>query len=421
VPPVIEHPHSEFRSIVGGFVYQGRRFPELRDAYLYGDHETGKVRAFRYEQGRIVWQKELADSTIKFLCIAADHHGELYLPDFLGGEIFRLTEAPRAARQAEFPRRLSDTGLFASTAGREPMPGVILYDVNSPLWSDGAEKERFLALPGDSQIVFHPDRSWEFPDGTVLVKTFSLPLSGRAQEALSPVETRLLTQYEGQWLGYSYRWNADGSDAELVEAAGIDRDYDVEDAHAAGGVRRQRWHFPSRAECMVCHTRAASYVLGVTTAQMNRTVEVGGRRQNQLKHLERLGIFRGLLEPNPDEYARLCDPYDTAYSVGQRARSYLHSNCSHCHVADGGGNARLELGFRTSVAAMGLVGARPQHTTFDVPDALLVCAGDAGRSILVHRVGRVGAGRMPPLASSVVDQRAVELLTDWINALAPDP
>ena len=109
---------------------------------------------------------------------------------------------------------------------------------------------------------------------------------------------------------------------------------------------------------MVCHTRAANYVLGLSTPQMNRAYRYGDVEENQLVVLERLGVFRDPLPRRPAEMAALADPLDASASVDARARSYLHANCSYCHVSAGGGNARLELETTTPLEKMNLVGER---------------------------------------------------------------
>jgi hypothetical protein len=102
----------------------------------------------------------------------------------------------------------------------------------------------------------------------------------------------LLTRQQGKWVGYSYCWNDEQTDAELVAAAGVDRVFEIRDAAAPGGVRKQTWHYPSRTECMVCHSRAANFVLGLTELQMNKDHDYGGAVDNQLRTLEHLGVFR---------------------------------------------------------------------------------------------------------------------------------
>lgn len=100
------------------------------------------------------------------------------------------------------------------------------------------------------------------------------------------------------WLGYTYVWNEDQTDAELLAAEGLDRELTIKDAAATGGQRKQIWRFPSRAECTLCHTMASKYVLGVTTLQMNRMHDYDGRLENQLKVLEKLGVLKDKL-PKP--------------------------------------------------------------------------------------------------------------------------
>jgi putative heme-binding domain-containing protein len=114
------------------------------------------------------------------------------------------------------------------------------------------------------------------------------------------------------------------------------------------------------------------------------------------------------------------DPYDPHESLEARARSYLHANCSVCHVEAGGGNSKMELGFTTKPERMNLFSARPQHDTFEINNAMLVFPGDPDRSILYQRLSRRGPGQMPPLVSTVVDERAVALFRDWIRQMQPE-
>jgi hypothetical protein len=120
--------------------------------------------------------------------------------------------------------------------------------------------------------------------------------------------------------------------------------------------------------------------------------------------------------PRPaDRYPRLVDPYDKRSDLGARVRSYLHANCAQCHVTAGGGNSPIDLEFTTPRDKMRLVGARPQHQTFDIADALVITPGNAEKSVLYQRVSRRGPGQMPPLATSLVDRAAVDLLREWID------
>ena len=416
VLPTAEHHHSEARSLTGGIVYWGPALPELHGTYLYGDYSTGKIWGIRHDGTRKTFHQELADTTLQIAGFGEDHSGELLIVDH-GGGLYRLEPTPPQPETPRFPRRLSETGLFAEVGSHNVRPGVLPYDVNAPLWSDGAHKERWLAIPGDGRIGYKRTRGWEFPEGTVLVKSFALELEAGRPKTRRWIETRLLTRQQGEWVGYSYVWNDAQTDAELVGKAGRDIEYAVRDPAAEGGVRRQVWHYPSRAECMVCHSRAANFVLGLTEHQMNRDHDYGAFRMNQLELLERLEMFDRDLPKRPVALERLVDPSDAKADLGLRARSYLHANCAICHVAAGGGNAAMDLEINAKPNEVRVVDARPVHTTFGIEEARLVAPGDPERSLLLHRVARRGHGQMPPLASALVDHEAVALLRAWIEQL----
>lgn len=435
--PIVEHPHSDFRSITGGYVYRGSRLPELAGAYIYADYDTGRVWSLRYDGRDVTEHRELVDTPLRIVSIVEDAAGELFLVDHVGGQLHRLIAAPPPApNRPPFPRLLSETGLFESVAEHKPAPGLIPYAVNSPLWSDGAIKERLMALPGESQIVFdgmlYPQpapgapHGWKFPDGTVLVKTFSLEMQAGDPASRRRVETRLLhfEQLGGSeevgdqyWKGYSYVWNDEQTDAVLVETQGVDRDYTIADSAAPGGSRVQKWHFPSRAECTLCHTMAAKYVLGVNTAQMNREFDYGGTVANQLATLEHLGVFTSPLPAPPAELPRLYDHNDPQFTLDQRARSYLESNCAHCHRKWGGGNAEFRLLATLPLEETGTVNVRAGHGNFNIAGAALLAPGKPELSLIHHRMTRLGLGRMPHVASNIVDAEAVKLIEEWIKGM----
>jgi uncharacterized repeat protein (TIGR03806 family) len=431
--PVVEHPHSECRALIGGVVYRGSRLPDLQGAYIYGDYETGTIWGVRVKDRKIVWHRELAHTRLKVVGFGEDAAGEVYVLDFLGGGVHRLEPADQTSHNRAFPRRLSETGLFSSVRDHRPAPGVVPYSVNASLWSDGAAKDRFLAVPGAGQIKWDCVQSpfvrnppgWGFPDGTVLVKTFSLDLAS-AGGATRRVETRLLhleklaptDRIEDHvWRGYSYVWNEEQTDAELVAAGGLDRPFAVQDSRAPGGSRQQVWHFPSRAECNICHSIAAKFVLGVNTLQMNREVSHHGSAVNQLAHLAELGMFAAPLPADPAQLPRLVDYEDEGLDREARARSYLHANCAHCHTWLGSGNSFFELQANLPLANLKIVGETPTHGEFGLPDAQLIAPGRPESSVLYHRMRAHGEGRMPPVASSVVDDRGSELIADWIRSL----
>jgi len=431
--PVVEHTHTEFRSLTGGFVYHGKKNPELQGAYIYGDFDTGRVWMLRYDKAadRVTDHKELAKTRLRIVAWGQDADGEVYALNFIDGGIYNLAPAPPAPKaQAEFPRKLSETGLFADVKTLTPEKGLVPYSVNSELWSDGATKERFLAIPGTAKIEFetvtYPQPApgsvpgWRFPDGTVLVKTFFLDTAAGKRTRL---ETRLLvaSRYGGTeeygdqvWNGYTYIWNDAQTDAELADIKGVDKEYSVK---AAGGDKKQNWHFPSRAECTMCHTVTAKYALGVNTAQMNKDHDYGGVVANQLATLEHLGIFDRKLPKPPEQLEKLADYRDTKADLDARARAYLHANCSHCHRKWGGGNAEFQLLSTLPLKDLGVIDVKPGQGTFDLKDPRILVPGDPDRSLIHHRMTRLGLGRMPHIASNVVDDEAVKLIRDWIKVM----
>jgi glucose/arabinose dehydrogenase len=458
-PPTIEHPHSEFRSLTGGVVYYGAKYPELRGAYVYGDYSTGKVWAMRHDGDKVLWHKELAQTRLAITGFGTDSRGELLVVDYRGdgrGGFYALEPTPSDLPASTFPRKLSDSGLFKSVKGHVIEEGMIPYSVNAVLWSDGAAKQRWLYLPADTKIDVTPSRGWNFPDRTTIVKSFYLDFEEGNPASRKWIETRFLTKQDGEWFGYSYAWDDAQTEGTLVAAAGADRDFTI---RTAAGRRTQTWHYPSRTECMVCHSRAANYVLGFSTVQFNKEQDYGGVKDNQLRVLEHLGLLRvnwyeevrgrlreearvrglsdaradayvdglcatrgqrspvtesALLAVPPAKYPRLVNSSDRKQDLGLRARSYLHSNCAQCHVEAGGGNAQMELEFTTPLDRMRVVNVRPVHDSYGIADARLVYPGHPEKSVLLHRVSHRRAGFMPPLATRLVDRAAVELLRDWI-------
>jgi glucose/arabinose dehydrogenase/mono/diheme cytochrome c family protein len=423
-PPAAEHHHSEARSLTGGRVYRGPRLPELVGAYVYGDWSTGRVWGIRHDGARATWHRELVDTPFNITGFGTDHNGELYIID-QGSGFYRLeptTEADRPSRP--FPTRLSQTGLFASVAHHRPHPAALPFEVAAPQWADGATMERFAALPGLERIEQKPQPNaggaWTLPNGSVLVQTLSLALAGDSgRPTRKRIETRLLARQQGEWTGYSYRWNVEQTDAELVASAGDAATFDVPDPAEPDGRREQVWRFPARAECLVCHSRASGFVLGFTPLQLDRDRDYGGIVDDQLRTFEHIGIFRGDLPRRREDRPRLVNPYETQAPREARVKSYLHVNCSTCHVKEGGGNARMELGLATPVGAMRVIDEVPMHDRFDIADARLVAPGSPERSVLFQRISRRGTGQMPPLMSTEVDRQAVGLIADWIRGLPP--
>lgn len=215
---------------------------------------------------------------------------------YLGGKLPSTT--PGGTGTAQPPALLSQVGAFSNMANLTPRSGLIPYTVNSPLWTDGAAKKRWMAIPNDGtadtaaeQISFSPTSSWVFPKGSVLVKQFDLPVNDSNPSVLRRMETRFLVHGEdGNYYGITYRWRADGSEADLLPDGDS---VDVNISTASGGTRTQTWSFPSRADCRTCHNAGAGRVLGARTWQLNGlfTYPATGRTDNQLRTLNQLNLL----------------------------------------------------------------------------------------------------------------------------------
>jgi len=494
--PVAEHSHAEARAMTGGLVYTGSALPELEGAYLYADYSTGRIWGIRHDGTQVTWHRLIADTPFNITGFGTDSQGEILICDHQpGGKggFYRLVPAPPASQdQPPFPTRLSESGLFADLATHRMVSGVVPYEPASPLWSDGTHKARFFALPPatgtdgtvvPAKIGVTNARGWNFPDGTVLVKSFAIDDVEGDASTRRWIETRFMLKEQGEWAGFSYEWNDEQTDAVLVAAEGKDRDFQIRTAdleNHADGRKTQQWHYPSRTECMVCHSRASNYVLGLCTVQLNHDYDYraplgeGHFTDNQLRTLEHLGLLEvnwwgdavgslygkavaagvpeqdrwgwvgrqmasldpaaktfperrsALLGKSPANTNGLVNPLDDSHPLEARARSYLHSNCSSCHVYAGGGNAQIDLEYLTAyetwpVAAMKAVGVKPLHATFDLPDATLIAAGHPERSVLFARMTRRGPGQMPQLATAIVDEQAVAVIRAWIESLVPKP
>ena len=417
--PTAEHPHSEARSITGGVVYYGLKWSELRGHYIYGDYGTGKIWSIKHDGEKQLALQEIADTPLAITGFATTHSGELLVVDHASG-FYRLERQPRTRPAAPFPQRLSETGLFVDSKTHEMHPGVLGYSVIASGWNDGATTERWMAVPGEEKVGFNQNGAWIFPNGTALVQTLTVQRES-ALGLAEPfrIETRIMLRQQNEWVGYSYKWNEAQTNAELVAKGGDRTTLRIADQKSPGGFRRHDWVFPSRADCMTCHSRAAGFVLGLTGLNTDRAHNFSGVNDNQLRTFSHIGFFNKPYK-RPDKKPRsLANPYDPTASLEQRARSYLHINCSGCHIQAGGGNSKMLLSLGTANDQMSLIGARPQHDTFGIQNAMLVSPGAPDQSVLLSRLNRRGRGQMPPLVSGAVDDAAVALFREWISGMQP--
>jgi cytochrome c551/c552 len=333
---------------------------------------------------------------------------------------------------------------------------AIHYEVNSPLWSDGAAKSRAFVLPVGGKIHVkdcRPDAGaaaladctspmgipngpadtgkWVFPVGTVMIKNFVF--DGKV------VETRLLMRVDAataaviqngtDWVGYNYAWNEAQTEATVVPGARTSVRFDT-------GTRTVTWNYPNFLDCIGCHNPAVG-TLGPENDQMNRVVDGG----NQIDTFVAMGLF-DTTAPKKPYAAALVEPYASAdlglagppagATLDEEARSYLSANCGFCHrpdVNDQGFDLRAGL----SLAAAGICGLAQQNGIPGMASAgvLDLAPGDHARSAMWIRMNTpvpasdpdetTDVGRMPPASSFVVDPQATALIGQWIDAIKSCP
>ncbi len=335
-------------------------------------------------------------------------------PLLLGSSRPRPAEALRAA-----PALLSATGLYSDTASGRIAPGNLAYVPQYPLWTDGAQKRRWIRLPPGGSIDGSDPDAWKFPVGTRIWKEFAW--GGRR------VETRMLERTRAGWLYATYAWDEAGTDAVLAPPAGLESRQEV----APG--RRHR--IPGVADCKDCHQGGRAEVLGFGTLELSPDRDpIAPHREPvsaedvTLPDLVRRGLLRGLPPRLLSEPPRIA----AATPRGRAALGYLHANCGICHDA-AGPIASIGLFLRWTARGQGppagpgwmAVGhlSRYRARGAGPGESRWIAAGEPSRSTIVARMADAApAARMPPLGTQLPDAEALDVVTAWIREdLAPAP
>ncbi len=407
IAPVLDYGRNEGGSVIGGYVYRGDAIPGLAGAYIYGDYVSSATWLLRYENGAITEHTQLGSVT-NVTSFSEDGAGNVYALSAHGG-VYRLQTTTEQVT-ANFPQRLSETGIFTDLTTLQVAEGIVEYEVNAPLWSDNARKKRWVAVPGTAQIDFAADAPWTFPVGTVLIKQFALEMTVGDPLSARRLETRIMLNTTAGWEAYTYKWNAAQTDAELLDGS-VAEIFNINDASVASGVRQQLYHYPNRNDCMRCHTQAAGRALGVNTRQLNRD----GVNGNQLSHFQQLGLFSQDIG-SPTQYTALPNPADASAPLSQRARAYLDSNCAVCHQPNGGTPTQLDLRYHMPITD--LLNASATQGGGRMNNNTLITPGAAANSVLWQRMNTLGGRlRMPPLGSQVRDEAGNALIKAWIDAM----
>ncbi len=310
--------------------------------------------------------------------------------------------------------RLSEYGFFRGNLKDQlPESGVLPYDLNMPLFSDYAQKKRFVVLPKGTNVNFNPDSVFQFPVGTILIKTFYfLNDERKVDQGFKNIETRLLVNDPDKgWMALTYVWNEAQTDAEL-EVAGDTRTIQYFDA--AGKKRTFEYVIPNTNQCKGCHNKREVMVpIGPSARQLNRPFDYGTKVENQLLHWQSLGHLAQL----PDLLAVGKSPTWTDPNLDAKARAYLDINCAHCHNKNGPASTSglyLEYDQRDSTAlgfgkAPVAAGKGSGNLQFDL------VKGKPKSSILWFRMQSRDPGvMMPELGRTLLHEEGLQLIKDWI-------
>ncbi len=429
----------------GGLFYRGSQWPSIDQQLIFADQNSGRIWALDYKSAGAPSEnftltdgvstpsnysvRLLLNSSVGIRQMTAGPTGEeIYMVD--GNRVFRLFNA--SAPNPEPPALLSQTGAFTNLATMTPREGLIPFEPASELWSDRAAKLRWIAVPNtagidgeydlaDEQITYSEDGSWAYPIGTVFIKHFALPSDLRNPEdpaSLVPLETRFSVRgANGTYFFFTYRWRADGSDADLINDA-ESAPFDITNLDGSPGT--QVWEYPSRAQCFECHQSNAGSVLGMKSRQLNHplTYPSTGITANQLTTFASLGIFdEGPDFETLDTLLTSVSIDDSSQGLEARVRSYLDSNCSFCHQPGSeAGRASFDALLNTPLSLTGIINGETEAGDLGATDAHIVTPGSPESSVLYLRDSSLNPNfRMPPVGRTLNDPDYLLILEAWIE------
>lgn len=308
------------------------------------------------------------------------------------------------------PERLSEYGFFeGALRDLKPAAGVFIYHINAPLFSDYAFKLRMIRLPESRRMQYHPTASFEFPEGTILIKNFYYPSDfARPEGERRILETRLLVLNQGEWQPLTYIWNDEQTEA-FLEIAG--QSLPVSWREKSGVLRTIDYSVPSVNQCRGCHLKGDNVMpIGPSARQLH----VG----DQLAEWSHSGLIDGL--PVASAIPRLANYEDVTQPLEDRARAWLEINCAHCHRPDGQGktsglhlmadvSSPLALGIGKAPVAAGKGSGGRRYS---------IVPGQPDESILVYRIESTDPGvMMPEMGRRLVHEEGVALIREWIQSL----
>lgn len=314
---------------------------------------------------------------------------------------------------------LSEYGFFkGDIKEQKPSDEVIPYALNTPLFSDYAEKLRFVKMPSGLTVSYNATEVLDFPVGTTIIKTFYYPNDFRdASKGRRLMETRLLMHETTGWKVLEYVWNDAQTDA-ILEVAGDTKE--VSYIYSDGKKKAHSYSIPNLNQCKGCHNRDEKLVpIGPSVRQLNGDFLYDSVAENQLLHWEKLGILKDMPDLKDCPKTAVWNKPETG-TLEERARAWLDINCAHCHNPKGPAmTSGLNLSVdETNPTALGInkkpVAAGRGSGNFDFD----IVKGNPNKSILVYRMKSTDPGvMMPEVGRRTTHKEGVELVKTWIKLL----
>jgi uncharacterized repeat protein (TIGR03806 family) len=326
---------------------------------------------------------------------------------------------PLVERDSLEKEKLSDYGFFKlPLANLEPTSQVVLYDLNTPLFSDYAFKKRFIYLPDTTKIKYKNQGVMDFDNGSVLIKNFYYPEDFRKPELEKRIiETRLLIKENDAWKPLNYIWNKEQTDARLNY---VGKEEPVHWIDETGTERSVSYTVPNLNQCKNCHAKGKNITpIGPTAAQWNKTYSLALTDKNQLDYFYEKGILKEVVEPALRPKMPVWN--DALLPIDHRAKAYLDGNCAHCHnLEESAKNSGLYLSYIQENSRKRGVYKPPVAAGKGSGDLIYdIVPGHPEESILIYRMkSNDPAIRMPEIGRSIAHKEGLDLLEEYIITLA---
>lgn len=409
-------------AVTGGRVYRGQNISQLYGAYVYADYALGTIWALRHTSTNVNQNQTLfSDPGGGISAFGVDpSNGDLLYCDVQNAtdSVIKRIIYNTTVTGMPLPANLSATGVFTNLATLDVAPGIVGYDLNVPFWSDNASKTRWFSVPNTNlSLTFNADSNWSFPTGTVWIKHFELEITNGVPASLRRLETRLLVSNPNGGYGMTYRWTTPPTNALLIAETGQDETITTynNNGTVAGS---QVWRYPSRVECLLCHTPGAGFALGFNTPQLNRDFSYAGGVNNQIEAFNLAGYFSNTVS-NRFLLRSLAHSTNDSASLEYRVRSYLAANCVSCHQPGGMAQSLWDARITTPGSQNGVINGA-LFNNFGNPNNRVIVPGSLSNSVLYQRVANLGNGHMPPLTTGGVNTQAVAMIAAWITNDLPN-